>query len=404
MLSVDEALVLVTDGVLPLPSETVGIAAAAGRVLAADVTARTTQPPADVSAMDGYAVRAADCAASEARLRVIGQSAAGHGFAGQLQAGEAVRIFTGAPLPVGADAIVIQEDAEATDGWVQVTSNPVAGRWIRRRGADWSGGEVLLRAGRRLNARDVGLVAAMNVPWLPVRRRARVAVIATGDEIVLPGELATPAQIYGGNAFFLAAFVHAWGGEAISVGIARDDVAALDELLAAARGADLLVTIGGASVGDHDLVAAALTRRDFRLGFHKVAMRPGKPLLCGRLGDVPVLGLPGNPVSVGVTSLIFLKPLLDRLHGCTAPALPLRRARLTVDLAANDARQDYLRAVLSQDEGGELTVRPFARQDSALLALFAAADALVVRPPLAPAAAAGEMVEVIVLAEAAPGF
>ncbi|MCU0839127.1 MAG: molybdopterin molybdotransferase MoeA [Rhodospirillales bacterium] len=404
MLSVDEALALVTDGILPLPAETVGIAAAAGRVLAADVTARTTQPPADVSAMDGYAVRAADCAASEVRLRVIGQSAAGHGFAGPLGAGEAVRIFTGAPLPAGADAIVIQEDAQAADGWVRVASAAVAGRWIRRRGADWTAGEALLAAGRRLGARDVGLAAAMNLPWLPVRRRARVAVIATGDEVVLPGEPASPVQIHGGNAFSVAACVRAWGGDAISVGIARDEMAALDGLLAAARGADLLVTIGGASVGDHDLVGAALARRGFTLGFHKVAMRPGKPLICGRLGDVPVLGLPGNPVSVGVTSLIFLKPLLDRLHGCPAPPMPCRRARLSVALAANDGRQDYLRAELGRDDDGELTARPFARQDSALLALFAAADALVIRPPFAPAAAAGDIVDVIVLAEAVPGF
>lgn len=404
MLSVAAARALVIADAEPLPAEIVGLEAAAMRVLAAPVAARTTQPAADVSAMDGFAVRAADVASPPVRLAVIGQSAAGHGFAGRIGAGQAVRIFTGAPLPTGADAIVIQEDTRATDDGVEVLAAAEPARWIRRCGLDWRHGEVLLEAGRRLTARDLALAAAMNVPWLAVHRRARVAVIATGDEIVLPGEPMGPAQFPGGNAFLICAFVRALGGEAIFAGIASDRSAAVDELLAAASGADVIVTIGGASVGAHDLIPPALARRGASLAFHKVAMRPGKPLLFGHLGDAAVVGLPGNPVSAGVTALLFLKPLLDRLHGRSDEPMPTRRARLATALPANDARQDYLRARLTSGEDGSAVAEPFPRQDSSMLALFTTADGLIVRPPHAPAAAPGDMVEVIPFAEVAAGF
>jgi molybdopterin molybdotransferase len=404
VLSVDAARARVMEGVLPLAAEIVSLETACGRVLAQSIAARTTQPPKDVSAMDGYAVRAVDCLAPPVRLTLIGTAAAGHAFLGSVGPKQAVRIFTGAPLPGGADAIVIQEDAEAEDGAVVIRQAAVIGRWIRRCGADWREGDRALAVGHVLSARDIGVVAAMNHAWLRVRRRARVGIIATGDEILLPGEPAGSATIFGGNAFMIAACVRAWGGEPIHLGIAPDDPAPLDHLLRATRGLDLIVTIGGASVGDRDLVKAALGRRGFDLAFHKVAMRPGKPLIAGRLDGVPLLGLPGNPVSSGVTALIFLKPLLDRLHGRETEGPPLRQARLAVPLPANDERQDYLRAQLSRDGDDRLVARPFDRQDSALSLLFATADGLVVRPPFAPPAEAGEAVAVIPFAEAAPGF
>ena len=396
MLALEEARARILAALSPTGAETVPLPEAWGRVLAAPVVARLTQPPADVSAMDGYAVRAADALAG-ARLSVIGAAPAGHPFAGAVGPGQAVRIFTGAPLPAGADAILLQEDAEAADGAVAVKETVRPGRWIRRRGLDFAEGEVLLPAGRRLSARDVGLAAAANHPWLAVRRRPRIGILSTGDEIVLPGEPLPEGGIVSSNAHALAALVRAGGGEPLVLPIARDDRAAIAEAARAARGVDLMVTTGGASVGEHDLVQAALGPEGFELGFWKIAMRPGKPLIWGRLGETPLLGLPGNPVSALVCGVQFLLPALAALQGLPAGGPPVQRARAGADLPENDRRFDHLRASLSPAEDGVPVATPAPVQDSSMLATLARAEALILRAPFAPALARGGMVEVVAL-------
>jgi len=397
MLSVAEAVAKVVSGFAPLVVETIGLGDALGRALAEDVAARLDSPPLDVSAMDGYAVRAADTAVAPARLALIGVSSAGHPFAGSVGPGQCVRIFTGAAVPAGADAIVIQEDTTAEGDVVTVNEAPRPGRWIRRAGMDFRRGDVMLRAGRRLTGRDIGLAAAMNVPWLSVRRQPRVAILATGDELVMPGDPLAEGQIVGSNGLAVAAYVTAFGGLPVLLGTAADDEDSLRRYLAGARGADLLVTIGGASVGDLDLVRQVLADQGFDLGFYRVAMRPGKPLIFGRLGDVPVLGLPGNPVSAGVTSLLFLRPAIRAMLGLGDRQEPLPMAWLGRDLPANDHRQDYLRSRLTVSDDGRHVATPFETQDSALMARFAEADCLVVRPPNAPPARAGDRVAIVPL-------
>jgi molybdopterin molybdotransferase len=405
MIPVEEARNRIFEALAPTAAETVPLAAAGGRVLARPVRARLTQPPADVSAMDGYAVRAAD-AAQGAVLRVVGAAPAGHPFAGAVGPGEAVRIFTGAVVPEGANAILLQEEAEAAgdaapgDGRVRVGETVRPGRWIRRRGLDFEEGEPLLPAGRRLTARDVGLAAAANHPWLAVHRRPHVGILATGDEIALPGEPIPPGGIVSSNAHALAALVRASGGEPLVLPIAPDDRAAIAEAAAAARNCDLLVTTGGASVGEHDLVQAALGPGGFALDFWRIAMRPGKPLIWGRLGQTPLLGLPGNPVSALVCGVVFLQPALRRLSGVAEPGAPrTARARLGAALPENDRRFDFLRARLDAAANGEALVFPFPVQDSSMLKTLARADALVLRPPHAPPAAAGDTVEIIPLGD-----
>ncbi|HEV7369068.1 gephyrin-like molybdotransferase Glp [Arenibaculum sp.] len=397
MIPVADALERMLSAVAPLPAETVALPDGLGRVLAADVAARVTQPPVAVSAMDGYAVRGADVATAPARLRRIGEVAAGARFEGTVGPGEAVRIFTGAPVPAGADTVVIQEDTTAEGEAVVVAEPYPAGRYVRRAGLDFTTGTVGLTAGRRLGARDIGLAAAMNVPWLSVHRRPRVAILATGDEIVMPGEPIGPSQIVSSNALALAALVATAGGDATNLGIARDDARSLTAHAEAARGFDLLVTTGGASVGEHDLVRSVLGERGMRLDFYKIAMRPGKPLMFGRFGDVPLLGLPGNPVSSMVCGLLFLRPLLRRLQGLADTSEPVARATLGIALAENDGRQDYLRARLERGPSGELVAHPFPLQDSSVMSLLAAADCLVVRPPRAPAARPGDPVDILPL-------
>ncbi len=399
MIPVAEAVATIVAGFSLLSTETVPLSEALGRVLAADVAARLNNPPADVSAMDGYAVRAADVATVPAVLEQIGESAAGRGFAGTVGAGQCVRIFTGAPVPAGADAIVIQEDTEADGTRITMKESPALGRWIRRTGMDFAAGDVLLQAGTRLTGRHIGLAAAMNHAKVTVQRKPRVAILATGDELVLPGETVGPDQIVSSNSLALAAYVRDFGGEPLDLGIARDTLESLTEKLAAAKGADLLVTIGGASVGDHDLVQKALAGEGFELNFYRVAMRPGKPLIFGRMGKVPVLGLPGNPVSVGVTSVLFLKPAIEAMLGLPNETRT-ETALLGRDLGANDQRQDYLRSTLAIDGGGNRIATPFERQDSAMLARFAEADCLVIRAPFAPPLKAGETVEILVLPQA----
>ncbi|MFO1059609.1 MAG: gephyrin-like molybdotransferase Glp [Dongiaceae bacterium] len=394
MISVEDARSRILGALQPLGSEVVALAAAHGRVLAEDVAARLTQPPAAVSAMDGYAVRGADLGTIPARLRVVGQVAAGSGDPGTVGPGEAARIFTGAALPAGADTIVIQEDADRAGDWVSVREATATGAYVRRAGLDFAAGELGLGRGRLLTARDIGLAAAMNWPWLRVTRRPRVAILATGDEVVMPGEPIAAGQIVSSNALALAAFVAACGGEPLNLGVVGDDRAAIAAMAAAARGADLLVTTGGASVGEHDLVQAALGDQGLELDFWKIAMRPGKPLLFGRLGGTPVLGLPGNPVSALVCAAIFLRPALQRLLGRPAGAEPAQHARLGAPLPANDRRQDYLRARLGHEDGAAVATA-FPVQDSSMVSRLAWADCLIVRPPLAPALAAGATVEIL---------
>jgi molybdopterin molybdotransferase len=396
MLSVDEALARILGALKPLPAEQVAVAEGLGRVLALDIAARRTQPPAAMSAMDGYAVRAADVKSVPAILKVIGQAPAGDAFAGTVDAGEAVRIFTGGPLPDGADAVVMQENAQTGDGTVTVLESVDEGHFVRPAGLDFQAGDIRLRAGRVLTARDVGLAAAMNVPWLMVRRRPRVAILVTGDEIVMPGDPIGPNQIVSSNSIALAAAIRVFGGEPCMLGIAPDDRDALAAMAAGAAGADLLLTSGGASVGDHDLVQSVLGEIGFELGFWKIAMRPGKPLIFGHVGDTPVLGLPGNPVSALVCAMIYLRPALARMLGAPdAEAAPRLSARLTEPLGENDERQDYLRARLGNDADGGLVVTPFSRQDSSMLAMLAAADCLILRAPHAPALDVGTVVEIL---------
>ena len=395
MISVEEARSRILAGLKATGPETVALAAGWNRVLARPVAARLTQPPADVSAMDGYAVRAAD-AVEGATLRLAGASPAGKPFAGTVGPGEAVRIFTGGFVPEGADSILLQEDATASDAGVRVNETVTAGRHIRRRGLDFAEGNELLPAGRRLTARDVGLAASGNHPWLIVHRRPRIGILATGDEIALPGEKLPEGGIVSSNAHALAALVASAGGEASILPIAADDPAEIASL-AGSGGFDLLVTTGGASVGEHDLVQKALGRDGFELGFWQIAMRPGKPLIWGRLGALPVLGLPGNPVSALVCAVVFLLPALAKLQGLADTATPTIRALAGVDLPENDKRADHLRARLAPGEGGWIAT-PATRQDSSMLSVLAGADALILRAPFAPKVAKGEAVEVISLA------
>ena len=394
LLPVDEAVAQLLAGVEPLPAESVQLADALGRVLAEDVAARLTQPPFPASAMDGYAVRA-DEATAGARLKVVGMSRAGVRFLGRLGSGEAVRIFTGAPVPEGADSILIQENARRDGSTIEVIVPVAAGRHIRAAGLDFRQGDTLLQANRPLSAHQLSLAASMGHAALPVRRKPRVAILANGDELVPPGETPGPDQIVSSNGVGLAALVRQAGGEAIDLGIAPDRREAISAFVDRASGADILVTSGGASVGEHDLVQEALKDAGMTLDFWKIAMRPGKPLMVGKLGAMRVLGLPGNPVSTFVCAELFLKPLVRAMLGL--PAAPeMATAKLSVPMAENDGRQDYVRARLSTTDAG-LVATPFEIQDSSMLGTLAAADALIVRPINAPAAAAGESVPVLLL-------
>jgi molybdopterin molybdotransferase len=399
MITVEEALKRVlASAEAPLEEEKVALAEAYGRVLARDLKALRTQPPFSNSAMDGYALRSADTALAPATLTLIGESAAGRAFAGAVGPGEAVRIFTGAPAPEGADAIVIQEDVEREGERIRLSAAVPAGDNLRQAGMDFREGESLIPAGRRLTPRDVALAAAANHPALGVRRRARVAILATGDELVKPGGALGPAQIVASNNFAVAGVVEACGGVAIDLGIAVDDVSALQAAVAQARDAraDVLVTLGGASVGDHDLVQQALVSAGMELGFWRIAMRPGKPLMHGRLGAMRILGLPGNPTSSMVCAILFLRPLVRALHGEPDPGADLSQpARLAVDAPANGVRQDYLRASLDRGADGILVATPAASQDSSLVKTMARADGLIVRPPHAEPAKAGDACRVI---------
>ncbi len=397
LMPVADARARILDAMQPVAVETVALADSLHRVLAEDVTARVTQPPSAVSAMDGYAVIAADVVEVPATLSVVGEAPAGGAYPGVVKPGEAVRIFTGGPVPDGADAIVIQEDTSRDGDRVTVTESSGEGRYIRPAGLDFAAGDTGLTAGRVMNARDIAYAAAMNVPWVRVRRKPRVAVLATGDELVMPGEALGPNQIISSNNIGLCAMIAACGGEAIDLGIAKDDEDSLKTMAEGARGADLLVTVGGASVGDHDLIQKVLGDTGLSVDFWRIAMRPGKPLIFGDFNGVPMLGLPGNPVSALICALVYLKPALAALLGAEDPVLETTPAILTGDLGENDQREDYLRARLARDDAGNLTVTAFAKQDSSMLSRLAAADCLIIRPPFAPAVADGTTIDVVVL-------
>ena len=400
LLSVADAQALVLKDAQPLAAENVPLAQAHGRVLAADLAALRTQPPAAVSAMDGYAVRAEDVATAPARLRLIGEVAAGHPFDHPVGAGEAARIFTGGVVPAGADTIVIQEHTAREGDCVIVQKASSAGRHIRREGLDFKAGDVLLPRGRRLTARDLALAAAMNHPEVPVHRRAKVAVLATGDELVMPGTTPGHGQIVYSNGFALMAQVAAEGADVIDLGIAPDRLDATVAAVARAKalGVDVLVTTGGASVGDHDLVQKAFAAEGMALSFWKVALRPGRPLMHGHLGAMEVLGLPGNPVSAFVCGVLFLSPLLRRLAGRADLGPDTESAVLGCELPANDERTDYMRADLSRGPDGSLVATAYRVQDSSMLAPLASAGCLVIREPYAPPAAAGARCAIVKLA------
>lgn len=392
LIPVEEALARVLAAARPIRDvEEIALAEAFGRTLARDLVALRTQPPSDVSAMDGYALRAADLATPGSRVRLVGESAAGRGFPHAVNAGECVRIFTGAPVPAGVDCVLLQEDAIVEGERIGANEAPARGRHIRARGIDFTEGAPGLAAGARLGPAELALAAAMNHPRVPVTRKPRVAVLATGDELVAPGARAGDDKIVCSNNFAVAAYIEGAGGIAVDLGIARDDLAETERAIARARDCDALVTLGGASVGDHDHVKDALARAGMTLDFWRLAMRPGKPLIHGTLGDMSVLGLPGNPVSSMVCALAFLAPLVRRLSGDADPARDnSQKAVLGADVKANDKRQDYLRASLTRDARGRLVATPHPSQDSSLISVLVASQALLVRPPHAPAAKAGE--------------
>jgi molybdopterin molybdotransferase len=397
LMPVADALAAILAGADPLGEEMIALEDAYHRVLAHDVAARRTQPPQAMSAMDGYAVRAADAAEVNARLKVIGEVAAGRPFDRALGAGEAARIFTGGVIPDGADAVVIQEDTVADGNSITITEAAATGRHIRPAGVDFREGDVLLRGGSRLTERDLSLAASMNYPELPVRRRPRLALLATGDELVMPGERPGPGQIVYSNGYALRALARAEGADTIDLGVAADTMEATTAGIRRARdlGADILVTTGGASVGDHDLVKESLEAENVKIAFWKIAMRPGKPMMHGRLGAMRVVGVPGNPVSSYVCTFLFVVPLIRALSGRKVIQGVRESALLGRDVAANDQREDYLRARLEERDDGTLIATPVNHQDSSLLANLAAAQALLIRAPFAPAAKAGSACEIL---------
>lgn len=395
LLSVEEARSRIVGALDVLGNESVALADALGRVLAADIRARFSHPPAAVSSMDGYALRSQDAASLPLRLRRIGASRAGESFDGIVAPGTCVRIFTGATMPRGADLIALQEDASESDGHVTIDAVPAKGKFIRPAGFDFPAGAVCTTRGEVLTARRVGLLAMAGHNAVPVIRKPKVAVLATGDELVPPGETPGKDQIVGSNSVALSAAIAGWGGAPVDLGIVADRREAIAAALDRARSADLLVTTGGASVGEHDLVHAGLAERGFALDFWRIAMRPGKPLMFGQAAGLPVLSLPGNPVSALVCALLFLRPAMAAMLGLANTQPVFERAMLTGPLPANDRREDYLRARLEIAADGRACVETFPTQDSSMLMTLTHADVLVRRRPFAPPAQAGDLVEVI---------
>ncbi|MVO14650.1 gephyrin-like molybdotransferase Glp [Parasedimentitalea huanghaiensis] len=390
MITVDDALAQLMTLVSVLEAEDVPLIEAAGRVLAADVSARRDQPPFAASAMDGYALKSTEVE-QHSILKVIGESAAGHRFDGQVGPGQAVRIFTGAPVPEGADFVVIQEDITRNGDLITIANAPSSNSNIRAKGNDFAIGSTL-DAPRVLTPSDIALLASMNVATVPVIRRPDVALISTGDELVMPGDTPGPDQIIASNTFGLKAMIDALGAHARILPIARDNTASLRTAFKLARGADLVITIGGASVGDHDLVGKVAADLGLEQSFYKVAMRPGKPLMAGRMNEAAMVGLPGNPVSAMICGKIFIAPMIEAMLGLDTNAPTLLKAQLTEPLTANGPRQHYMRALLDGSE-----IRAFDRQDSALLTVLASANALLIRAPFDPARKTGEIVDYLPL-------
>ncbi|MEO1066731.1 MAG: gephyrin-like molybdotransferase Glp [Pseudomonadota bacterium] len=394
LMPVDEALARVLSAARKTETVRLSLRDADGYTLAEDVSATRTQPPFAASAMDGYAVRHEELALSRP-LHVVGEAAAGHGFSGSFGPGQAVRIFTGAPMPDGADTVLIQEDATLNDSTIVPNEIPCKGLYVRPAGMDFKEGETLLRAGTRINFQSLSLAAAMNHRDLPVHRRPKIGILSNGDELVLPGNKPGEDQIIASNAFGVFSLVRETGGEPVDLGIARDRT---EDIVSAFDGAlnarcDVLVTLGGASVGDHDLIKPAISAKGAKLDFWKIAMRPGKPFMFGTLDGMLLLGMPGNPVSSLVCSILFLKPLLIAMQG-RDPAYALDRARLGNAIGKNSLRQAYLRAHVESTTAG-LVATVFDQQDSSVLSVLAAANALVIRPPHAPAADAGDTCEIL---------
>ena len=396
LLPVDEARLRILDGVKPLSVETIALDDACGRVLAIDVKARRDQPPFAASAMDGYALRHVDVQQFPDMLKLIGTSAAGHGFKGSVKPGTAVRILTGAPLPKGADTIVIQENTERDGDLLRVTGDTAKGKNIRQARMDFAKGDLLVAKGAVLSPRDVGLLAAGNAATVKVYRRPDIVLFTTGDELVLPGNRPRADQIVSSNSHAIAAMARQFGAKVVNLGIVRDNLKATISAVRKGLGADVLLTTGGASVGDHDYVQAAFRSSGVDIGFWKIALRPGKPFMYGRKGKTHVMGLPGNPVSALVTARIFLKPLLDRFAGLPDEVSD-QVAILDGVLPANDHRQDYMRATLKVARDGQRSVSPFSAQDSSMQRVLQSSQALIVRPPNAPEARNGDSVSVLLL-------
>ncbi len=393
LLPVDEALAKILDGVKPLSAEPVKLENAIGRVLATPVIAKRNQPPFAASAMDGYALRHVD---QLKPLTLIGTSAAGHAFKGHIKPGTCVRILTGAPLPQGADTVVIQENVGRNGAIIRVQTETPLAKNIRRAGLDFGRGDILLEANTKLRPRDLGLAAAGNAPTLKLRRQPHVVLFTTGDELVLPGHAARADQIYSSNSHAIEAMATSLGARVTNLGIIRDSLAATRAAIRKGLKADILVTTGGASVGDHDYVQEAFKASGIKINFWKIAMRPGKPFMHGRKGRLHVMGLPGNPVSALVTARLFLKPLVEAMLGL-APDEDAAVAILTEPLRQNDDRQDYIRAALTTAPDGRRSVCPFPLQDSSMQRTLQQSNALIIRDPHASAAKPGDIVRVLPL-------
>jgi molybdopterin molybdotransferase len=394
LLAVSEALERILAVARVMGAETVKLSEALGRITATDIKAKHNQPPFQASAMDGYAVMHDDIATLPSSLKLIGVAAAGHGFKGALKHGQAVRILTGAPLPKGADTVVIQENVTAVGNQITVNEITTRGRNIRALGLDFAKGTVLVRAGTKLGARDIGLLASGDHAMIRVRMKPRVAILTTGDELALPGAKRRADQINSSNSFALAAFAKACGAEVIDLGIINDDLTAITQAINRASKSDVLITTGGASVGDHDFVQEALRRAGVKIDFWKIAMRPGKPFMFGTKGKLRVLGLPGNPVAAMVCVQLFLKPMLETMLGIAASPTPTM-ARLGADIGANDQRQDYLRAILSVSEDGARIATPAPKQDSSMQRVMQTATCLIVRDAFAMPAKIGSLVPIL---------
>jgi molybdopterin molybdotransferase len=400
MISVEDALARITQAMTPVASETVGLETVVGRFLSEDVISRRTQPPFDISAMDGYALRSEDAKIAPFTLRQIGEVPAGSAFKDSVKPGTCVRIFTGGRVPDTADTVIMQEQTAVSGDEVTFSEAKEAGNNIRSAGGDFMEGDIGLSAGHRVTAQDASLLAAMNVPWVSVHRKPRIALLATGDELVRPGEPVGENQILSSNTYGIGAMIRQWGGEPVDLGIAQDNTSHLRACLEGAKGCDVLVTLGGASVGDHDLVQKVLTEDGLDLDFWKIAMKPGKPLIFGNWAGLPLVGVPGNPVSALVCALLYLKPALYALQGDKDP----REANKTVpvilgqDLPKNGPRQDFMRARLERVDG-QLRAFPFESQDSAKLSVLSAAGCLVIRTPNHEASKAGDTASAILISD-----